>query len=84
MVDQKLISLYALQIDYLNLDNLVKDTEGENFDHSKCINCVEPHPTEKCVKKQGKGNINKKISSSFNSRNPKDKFNEGNNKKPNM
>ena len=52
MVDQKLISLYALQIDYLNLDNLVKDTEGENFDHSKCINFGVSQPTKKYFKKQ--------------------------------
>ena len=51
-VDQKSLSLSALQINYINLDHSVKATERANFDHSKCSNFGVSQPTKKYFKKQ--------------------------------
>ena len=38
-IDQKLLSISDLQIDYLNLDNLVGNNDRENFAQSRCSHC---------------------------------------------
>ena len=55
-----------------------------NLSHSRCSNYTVSHPTLKCFKQQIKVKYNKKFSSYFNSRNPKNKCNERNNQKPNV
>ena len=52
--DQKSLSLSALQIDYLSLDNSVRVIERANSDHSKLSHCGGSHPTKRYFKRQKK------------------------------
>ena len=47
LVDQKSLSIFALQIDYLNLENSVRNNEREYFHQSMCSHCGGSHPTAK-------------------------------------
>ena len=38
-IDQNLLSISDLKIDYLNLDNSVRNNEREMFYQSRCSNC---------------------------------------------
>ena len=52
--DQKSISISDLQIEYLNLENSVRNNERECFAQSRCSHCGGPHLTKKCFKQQWK------------------------------
>ena len=70
-----------MQIDYLDLVNLVRNNERENFSQSKCSHCECSNPTEKIFKKQRNYKVHK--ISPFNSQNSNNKRNERNSQKPN-
>ena len=55
-IDQKLLYISDLKMDYLNLENSVRNNYRENFAQSRCIHCGGSHPTDKCLKK-AKGKI---------------------------
>ena len=48
-VDQKLLSISDLQIDYFNLYNWVRNNKRENFAQSRCSHCGGSQPTAKCM-----------------------------------
>ena len=43
-------------MDYLNLENSVRNNYRENFSQSRCIHCGGSHPTDKCLKKSKRKN----------------------------
>ena len=49
-----------MQIDYLDLDNSVRNNEGEILSQSRCIHCGGSQPTEKCFNQHRKDNSHKK------------------------
>ena len=51
-VDQNSLSISDLQINYLSLNHLVRNTEGETFAQSIFSHCGSSHPTEKRFKQQ--------------------------------
>ena len=71
-VDQRSLSISDLQIDYLNLDNSVRNTEGEFFSQSRCSHCGGSCPTEKLSNQKRNDKVNNK--SSLNSRNSNNKI----------
>ena len=52
LVDQESLSMSDLQIDYLNLDHLVRNNERAIFSQSRCIHCGGSRPTDKYCKQQ--------------------------------
>ena len=50
--DQTSLSIYDLQIDYLNLDSSVRSTERSNLSQSRRSHCGGSHQTEKYFKQQ--------------------------------
>ena len=54
-VDQKVLSISDLQIDYLNLENSVGNNERENYSQSRCSHCGGSHPNEKIYKTGERG-----------------------------
>ena len=81
-IDKKSLSISDLQIDYLNLDNSVRNNKRENISQSNCSNFEGSHPTEKCFKKRQKEKGYKQPP--FNPRNSNNKCNEHSGWKPNM
>ena len=65
IVDQKSLSISALQIDCYILENSVRNTEELFFSRSRGSQYMGSHPTEKCFKQKIKENGNNK--SPFNS-----------------
>ena len=74
--DQKSLSISDLQIDYLNLDNAVRNNEREIFSQSRCIHCGGSKLTKKRFKQQIKEKGHNK--STFNSCNSNNKRTEHN------
>ena len=80
-IDKKSLSIYDLQIDFLDLENSVGNNEGENFDQSSYSHCGGSHPTDKFFKQQQKYKGYKKPP--FNIRYSNNGHNERNGRKPN-
>ena len=53
-IDKKALSIFELQIDYLNWENSVRNNDRANFSQSKRSHCGVSHPTEKLFKQQRK------------------------------
>ena len=79
--DKKSLSISDLQVDYLNLENSVRNNERDIFDQSRCSHCECSHPTKKCFKKQQKEKGYEKPP--FIPRNYNNNHNERNSQKPN-
>ena len=71
LLNQKSLSLYSLQTDYLNLDNSVRATERASLANSSFSHCGGLPPTENCFRQKINGKGDKKSNQYFNSRYPK-------------
>ena len=52
VIDQKILSISNLRIDYLNFDNSVRNNKRATFTQSMCSHFGGSYPNEKCFKQQ--------------------------------